>query len=123
MLLNTKLQPIDNSQIKLIKIIYYLPKKIKIGTFFSCILKKLTSKFKFDKKVVYLGLITNWKCWKVTLDNTKTLFHNNGCIILNKSYKPLATKTQKLVSKNILVQRNFNKANFQKVLTFFKNNI
>lgn len=123
MLLNTKLHPIDNSNIKIIKIIYYLPKKIKIGLFFSCILKKLTSKFKFDKKSIYLGLIVGWKIWKFKLDNSLYLFHKNSCIILNRNYKPLATKIQKPVSKYLLVKSKLNKANFSKIMNFFKNTI
>lgn len=120
MLLNTKIKPIDNSQIKLIKIIQYLPKKTKIGKFFTCALNKITTKFKFAKKNIYLGLITTWKIWHLKLDNVQTFFHLNSCVILNTGFKLLANKIQKPVSKAIFLQSKFNKLAFKKILNFVK---
>lgn len=123
MYLNTHLKPIDNSQIKTIKIINYKSKKIKIGTFFVCIIKKLTNKFKFNKKNIFLGLITTLKFWNYRFDNSLTYFHTNGCVITDVNYKLLSNKIQKPVSKTIFVQNHINKLAFKKLVTFLKTQI
>lgn len=121
----TQLKIIDNSGAKWAKCILVKKKgkkaRASIGMLILVVLKKIASRKKVNKRIIYIGLIVSVSYWIHRIDGTLVKFFCNRLLLFNKQFKFLATRIHGSVLKEIKItslQEKKNRKYFQKVFSY-----
>jgi large subunit ribosomal protein L14 len=118
--IGSRLKIVDNSGAKIAKCLTNYIKKNKqtmlIGDLILVVLKKIKSRKKVSKRVVYVGLVVGVNYWLKRKDGTLVRFFNNRVLIFNKQLKFLGSRIYGLILKEVKIKIFKQK----KYRTFFK---
>jgi large subunit ribosomal protein L14 len=118
--IGSRLKIVDNSGAKIAKCLTNYKKKNKqtmlIGDLILVALKKIKSRKKVSKRILYVGLIVGVNYWLKRKDGTLVRFFNNRVLIFNKQLKFLGSRIYGLILKEVKIKIFKQK----KYRTFFK---
>jgi large subunit ribosomal protein L14 len=118
--IGSRLKIVDNSGAKIAKCLTNYKKKNKqtilIGDLILVALKKIKSRKKVSKRIIYIGLVVGVNYWLKRKDGTIVRFFNNRVLIFNKQLKFLGSRIYGLILKEVKI-KTFKQKKYR---TFFK---